>query len=56
MDIFLLKKFNWAFHSYELLLSSSSHVDPPKSGEDPHEICEIMGDLGQSPKSTDNWI
>ena len=42
------KEFYWAFPAYKLLFSASSHVDPPKSGEDPCETCEIMGDLGLS--------
>ena len=29
------KKFYWALPTYKLLLSASSHVNPPKSGEDP---------------------
>ena len=39
-----VKRFYWAFPSYELLLSASSHVDSSKSGEDPCKTCEIMGD------------
>ena len=42
------KKFYWAFPTYELLFSASSYVDRPKSGEDPCETCEIMGDSGLS--------
>ena len=50
------KKFHRAFTNYDLLLhdldvssiytSASRHVAPPKSGEDSHVICGIMGDLG----------
>ena len=40
------KKFYWAFPTYELLFSTSSHVDPPKSGENKCETCGIMVDLG----------
>ena len=42
-----VKKFYCTLPSYKQLLSASSHVDPPKSGEDedPHETHEIMGDL-----------
>ena len=51
-------KFHRAFVSnhYDLLLGdldiassytvASSHVDPPKSGEDLHAICESLCDLG----------
>ena len=36
------------FPNYNLLLCVSSHVDPPKSGEDPCRTHEIMDDLGVS--------
>ena len=38
------KIFCWAFPAYEILFIASSHVDPPKSGEDTCEACETMGD------------
>ena len=50
------KKFHRAFAKYKLLLcdldassfytNASRHVPPPKSGEDAHMTCGIMGDLG----------
>ena len=50
------KKFCRAFTNYDLLLHAldvsniyttvSRHVAPPKSWEDAHVTCAIMGDLG----------
>ena len=50
------KIFHMAFPNYDLLqhgldassiyTSASRYVAPPKSGEDAHVTCGIMGDLG----------